>query len=53
MFNYISDIRRNKNGAVSRHFNNADDICFAAENDMIVYPIQQIPDQGNAQKKIT
>ena len=50
MFNHISDIRRNKNGPVSRHFNNADNICFGAEYNMILYPIEQIPDQGNAQK---
>ena len=50
MFNHISDIRRNKNGPVSRHFNNADNICFGAEYNMILYLIEQIPDQGNAQK---
>ena len=49
-FNHISDIRRNKTGPVSRHFNNADSICFGAEYNMILYPIEQIPDQGNAQK---
>ena len=50
MFNHISDIRRNKNGPVSRHFNNADNICFGAEYNMILYPIKQIPDQCNAQR---
>ena len=50
MFNHISDIRRNKNGPVSRHFNNADNICFGAEFNMILYPREQIPDQGNAQR---
>ena len=45
MFNHISDIRRNKNGPVSRHFNNADNICVGAEYNMILYPIEQIPDQ--------
>ena len=50
MFNHISDIRRNKNGPVSRHFYNADNICFGAEYDMNLYPIEQIPDQGNAQR---
>ena len=50
MFNHISDIRRNKNGPVSRHFNNADNICFGAEYNMILYHIEQITDQGNEQK---
>ena len=50
MFNHISDIHRNKNGLVSRHFNNADNICFGAEENMILYPVEQIPDQGNAQR---
>ena len=50
MFNHISDTRRDKNGPVSRHFNNADNICFGAEYNMILYPIEQIPDQGNAQR---
>ena len=31
VFNHISDIRRNINGPVSRHFNNTDTICFGAE----------------------
>ena len=50
LYSRISDICRNKNGPVSRHFNNADNICFGAEYDMILYPIEQIPDQGNAQR---
>ena len=50
MFNHISDIRRDKNDPVSRHLNNADNIWFGAEYNMILYPIEQIPDQGNAQR---
>ena len=50
MFNHISDIRRNENGPVSRHFNNADNICFGAECNMILYPVEQSLDQGNAQR---
>ena len=41
MFSHISDIRRNKNGPVSRHFNNADSL-FGAEENTILYPIEQI-----------
>ena len=50
MFNHISYIRRNKNDPVSRHFNNADNICFGAEENMILYPIEQILDKGYAQR---
>ena len=46
MFSHISDIHRNKNGPVSRH----DNICFGTEDNIILYPIEQIPDQGNAQR---
>ena len=28
----------------------ADNICFGAKYNMILYPIEQIPDQGNAQR---
>ena len=31
MFNHISDINRNEDGPVSRHFDNADNIGFGAE----------------------
>ena len=50
MFNHLSDICKNKNGPISRHFNNANNICFGAEEDMILYPLEEIPDQGNAQR---
>ena len=50
MLNHISDIKRNKDGPVSRHFNDADNVCFVAEKNMFLYPIEQIPDQGNAQR---
>ena len=50
MFNHLSNISRNKDGPVSRHFNNADNICFGAEENRFFYPIEQIPDQGNAQR---
>ena len=50
VFNHISDIRRYKNGPVSRHFNNADNICFGAEYIINYISIEQIPDQGNAQR---
>ena len=50
MFNHISDICRNENGPVSRHFNNADNICFGAKDNLILYPVEQIPDQGNAKR---
>ena len=36
MFNHISDIRRDKNGPVSRHFNNAGYICFGADRNLIL-----------------
>ena len=50
MFNHTADIRKNKNGAVPRHFNNADNSCFGVEQNIILYPIEQIPDQGNSKK---
>ena len=50
MFNHISDINTNKDGPVSRHFNNADNICFGAEENMFLYLIEQMSDQGNAQR---
>ena len=31
MFNHISDIHKNKNGPVSKHFNNANNIFFGVE----------------------
>ena len=50
MFNYISDIGRNTNGSVSKHFNNADNIYFRAEENMILYPGKKIRYQGNARR---
>ena len=50
MFDYILDIDRNKDGPVSRQFNNADNICLGAEKDMFLHPIKQIPDQGSARR---
>ena len=50
MFNHILNIHRNKNGTLSQHFNNADDICFGAVENVILYPMKQIPDQDNAQR---
>ena len=50
MLNHISDINRNKDGPVSRHFNDADNICFGVEENMFLYLIKQIPDQGNAHR---
>ena len=35
---------------MSKHFNNADNISFGAEENIISYPVEQIPDQGNAQR---
>ena len=46
IFNHISDICIYKICPVSRHFNNADHICFGAEANMILYPVEQILDQG-------
>ena len=48
MVNHISDIRRKKNGPVSRHINNNADRLLAslAEENIILYPIEQILDQG-------
>ena len=48
MFNYKLDINRNKDGPVSRHFDGAEHICFEAEENMLLYPIEQIPGQANA-----
>ena len=50
MFNCISDIRENKGRPVSTHFNNADNIYFGEEENMILYSVEQIPDQDNAQR---
>ena len=50
MFNHISDIRRNKNGPVFRHIDGADNICFGAGEDIILYPVEQIPDHGNVHR---
>ena len=47
---YLMDINRNKDGPVFRHFNHADNICFEAEENMFLYPIEQILDQGNTQR---
>ena len=40
----------NKDGPVSRHFDNADNICFGAEENMFLHLIKQIPDQGNVKR---
>ena len=50
MFNRISNINRNNGGPISRHFENAGNICFGAEENMFLYPIEHISDQGNAQR---
>ena len=52
MFNHISDIRRKKNGPVSRHINNNADrlLVSRAEENIILYPIEQILDQGKADR---
>ena len=50
MFNHIYDINSNKGGPVSRHLDNANNICFGVAENFILYPIEQIHDQGNAQK---
>ena len=51
MFNHIKIyIHRNKNDLVSRNCNYADNTCFGADESMILYPIEPIPDQCNAQR---
>ena len=49
MFNHISNICRNKIDPVSRHFKGICNDWFGAEENMILHPAEQIPDQGNAQ----
>ena len=52
MVNHISDIRSKKNGPVSRHINNNADrlLVSRAEEYIILYPIEQILDQGKADR---
>ena len=49
MQRHISDIRTYKNTSVARHFN---DFCVrnSTEADLLIYPIEQIPDQGSPYK---
>ena len=44
---HLSDIRTEKETAVAEHFN---EICWPAEENMTVYPIESIPNQGSKQK---
>ena len=37
MFNHMSDIRRKKNGPVSRHFNNADRLLVSGAEEKLFY----------------
>ena len=50
MFNHISDNRKTNESPAPRHINDADNICFGAEENMILYHTEYIPDQGNGQR---
>ena len=49
LFNHISDIHRNKSGQYLG-ISITQTPCFGAEENMILYSIEQILDQGNAQR---
>ena len=49
VFNHISDIHRNKNDQYLG-ISIMQTPCFGAEENMILYPIEHILDQGNAQR---